>query len=253
MLIYSCSGRVKNIKFRFPPAPRSGDVVAELTGVTKKFGDHVVFQNVDLSVQRGEKIAFVGRNGEGKTTMAKILVGELDHTGHRKLGHHVNIGYYAQNQDELLDETKTVYQTIDEDALGDIRTKIRGLLGAFLFRNDDIEKKVSVLSGGERSRLSLIKLLLKPHSLLILDEPTNHLDIVSKDILKKALQEYTGTLILVSHDRYFLSDLVDKVYEFRDRKVKEYLGGVGDFLSKRSLDSLQDLDRKISQSQNNTS
>ena len=233
----------KDIKFRFPPASRSGDVATELVNVGKKFGHHLVFQNVNLTLTRGEKIAFVGRNGEGKTTLAKILVGDLDHIGTVKLGHQVTIGYYAQNQDELLDESKTVLQTIDDIAQGDIRTRIRGLLGAFLFRDDDVDKKVSVLSGGERSRLSLIKLLLKPHSLLILDEPTNHLDLASKDILKKALQDYNGTLILVSHDRYFLSDLVEKVYEFKDQNVKEYLGGINDFLSKRRLGSLQELER----------
>jgi len=233
----------KDIKFRFPPASRSGNVATELVNVGKKFGHHLVFQNVNLTLTRGEKIAFVGRNGEGKTTLAKILVGDLDHIGTVKLGHQVTIGYYAQNQDELLDESKTVLQTIDDIAQGDIRTRIRGLLGAFLFRDDDVDKKVSVLSGGERSRLSLIKLLLKPHSLLILDEPTNHLDLASKDILKKALQDYNGTLILVSHDRYFLSDLVEKVYEFKDQNVKEYLGGINDFLSKRRLGSLQELER----------
>ncbi len=233
-----------NIHFTFPPAPRTGDIVLEATHLSKDYGEKRVLNEVEILIERGEKVAFVGRNGEGKTTLAKVIIGELGYEGKLKIGHNVSIGYYAQNQDELLVEEKTVFETIDDIAVGDIRTKIRGILGAFMFGKDDIDKKVKVLSGGERSRLSMIKLLLKPVSLLVLDEPTNHLDIASKDILKKALQDYNGTLILVSHDRYFLNGLVQKVFEFRNNKVKEYLGGVFDFLEKRKLNSFQELDQK---------
>lgn len=237
-------GSESDIHFKFPPAPRAGDIVLEALNLSKSFGDKNILNNVNLSIERGEKVAFVGRNGEGKTTLAKTIVGELEFDGTLKIGHNVTIGYYAQNQDELLDENKTVFQTIDDIAIGDIRTKIRGILGAFMFGREDIDKKVKILSGGERSRLSMIKLLLTPVSLLVLDEPTNHLDMASKDILKQALLDYNGTLILVSHDRYFLNGLVEKVFEFRSKKVKEYLGGVFEFLEKRNLNSLQELDHK---------
>ncbi len=240
-----------DIHFEFPPAPRAGDLVVELSDLNKSYGEKSIIKDVNLIIERGEKVSFVGRNGEGKTTLARIIVRDLDHEGLCKIGYNVSIGYYAQNQDELLDENKTVLQTIDDIATGDIRTRIRGLLGAFLFGNDDIDKKVKVLSGGERSRLSLIKLLLKPVSLLVLDEPTNHLDLKSKDILKNALINYNGTLIIVSHDRYFMDGLTDKVYEFANKKVKEYMGGIFDFLEKRQIGTLQDLEInfKISQTE----
>ena len=195
-------------------------------------------------VERGEKIAFVGRNGEGKTTLSRIIMGELDHSGMCKIGHKVKIGYFAQNQDELLDEAKTVFETLDEIATGDIRTKTRNILGSFLFSGEDIEKKVKVLSGGERSRLALAKLLLEPVNLLVLDEPTNHLDLRSKDVLKKALQQFDGTIIIVSHDRDFLDGLVSKVYEFKNKKVKENIGGIYEFLQRKRIASLVELERK---------
>ncbi len=232
-----------SIRISFPPAPRSGTITVECEGISKNFGQKKVLENVDLIIERGEKVAFVGKNGEGKTTLARILVGELDYQGKCKFGQHVMTGYFAQNQDELLNEDLTVLQTIDPVAVGDIRTKIRSILGAFLFQGDDIEKRVKVLSGGERSRLSLIKLLLAPYNLLILDEPTNHLDMRSKDILKRALTEFDGTLILVSHDREFLDGITDKVYEFNHRKVIENIGGIYDFLGKKKLKSLRDLER----------
>lgn len=232
-----------NIHFRFPPAPRSGDIVVDVNDLSKKYDSNLILKDVSLTIERGEKVAFVGKNGEGKTTLAKIISKNLEHTGVCKIGHNVSIGYYAQNQDELLDENKTVFQTIDDEATGEIRTQIRNILGAFLFGGENADKKVKVLSGGERSRLSMIKLLLKPVSLLVLDEPTNHLDIQSKDILKKALLNYNGTLILVSHDRYFLDGLVQKVFEFREKQVWEHLGGIFDFLEKRKLDNLGELNK----------
>ncbi len=246
------------INIKFPPAPRSGDLVVRTKDMTKIYGDLTVFKDIELTVTRGEKIAFVGRNGEGKTTLSRIIVGDLDYSGELKIGHNVaKIGYFAQNQDDLLDENKTVFQTIDDIAVGDVRTKIRDILGAFLFGGEDIDKKVKVLSGGERSRLAMAKLLLKPYNLLVLDEPTNHLDMRSKDILKKALKDYEGTLIMVSHDREFLDDLVDKVYEFRDKKIREHIGGIYEFLRKRKLENLKELERKektVSQNKsNNTS
>jgi len=232
-----------SIKINFPPAPRSGTIAVECEAISKSYGSNKVLEGVDLIIERGEKVAFVGKNGEGKTTLARILVGELDYRGKLKLGQNVQIGYFAQDQDTLLNENLTVFQTIDQIAVGEIRTKIRGILGAFLFQGDDIEKKVKVLSGGERSRLSLIKLLLAPYNLLILDEPTNHLDMRSKDILKQALSEFNGTMILVSHDREFLDGLTEKVYEFKKMNIKENMGGIYEFLEKRKLKSLRDLER----------
>jgi ATP-binding cassette subfamily F protein 3 len=232
------------IHLRFPPSPRSGTVVVEAVGLSKSYDVHTVLSEIDIKIHKGEKVAFVGRNGEGKTTLSRIITGQLDYTGELKMGHNVKIGYFAQNQDVLLDEEKTVLETIDEVARGDIRTKIRDMLGAFLFRGDDVGKKVKVLSGGERSRLALVKLLLEPVNLLVLDEPTNHLDMRSKDILKQALIKYDGTLLLVSHDRDFLDGLVSKVFEFRNRQVKENLGGIYDFLKKKRLQNLKELEIK---------
>jgi ATP-binding cassette subfamily F protein 3 len=232
------------IHLRFPPAPRSGTVVVEAESLTKKYDSLTVLNKIDFKISRGEKVAFVGRNGEGKTTLSKIIIGELDWAGNLKIGHNVKIGYYAQNQDVLLDESRTVLQTIDDIAKGDIRTKIRDMLGAFLFRGDDVEKKVKVLSGGERARLALVKLLLEPSNFLVLDEPTNHLDMRSKDILKQALIKYDGTLIVVSHDRDFLDGIVGKVYEFKHNKVKENIGGIYDFLRKKKIENLKDIERK---------
>ncbi|MFN8240581.1 MAG: ABC-F family ATP-binding cassette domain-containing protein [Bacteroidales bacterium] len=233
-----------SLNIRFAPAPRSGSVVVKAEDLTKAYGSHLVLERVALTIERGEKVAFVGRNGEGKTTLSKIIMGETDHVGGLKTGHNVNIGYFAQNQDELLDENKTVFQTIDEVARGDIRTKIRDLLGAFLFRGEEIDKKVKVLSGGERSRLALVKLLLEPYNLLMLDEPTNHLDMRSKDILKQALVKYDGTLIVVSHDRDFLDGLVSKIFEFKHHRIKEHRGGIYDFLRRKKIESLKELERK---------
>ncbi|HEY5500810.1 MAG TPA: ABC-F family ATP-binding cassette domain-containing protein [Candidatus Humimicrobiaceae bacterium] len=230
------------IHIKFPPAPRSGGIVIETSDLSKKYGDKHVLDNINLVVHRGERIAFIGKNGEGKTTLSKILTGSLDFTGSLKIGHKVKTGYFAQNQDELLDEEITVFDTIDRIAVGEIRLKIRALLGAFLFRKDDIDKKVKVLSGGERSRLALIKLLLEPFNLLVLDEPTNHLDMRTKDILKNALADFTGTLILVSHDREFLEGLADKVYEFKEHKITRYDGSINDFLKKKKIDSLRQLE-----------
>jgi len=234
--------RVMTVKF--PPALRSGTIVVEADKLNKRFGNHLVLDGVDLVIERGEKVAFVGRNGEGKTTLSRILVGELDHEGDLKMGHNVELGYFAQNQDEIMDGNLTVLETVDRAAVGDIRTKIRDILGAFLFSGEDVEKKVKVLSGGERSRLAMARMLLQSFNLLILDEPTNHLDMRSKDILKNALVAFDGTLIVVSHDREFLDGLVDKVFEFRDHRVHEHLGGIYDFLQRRKLSSLQEIERK---------
>lgn len=236
------------IRFKFPPAPRSGKVVVESKQVSKTFGPKTIFSGIDFAIERQEKIAFVGRNGEGKSTMSKIIV--KDHKaddGEMILGHNVEIGYYAQNQTELLDEKKTVFETIDEVAVGEIRKNVRNLLGGFLFGGDDIDKKVSVLSGGEKSRLAMCKLLLQPYNLLVLDEPTNHLDLRSKDVLKKALMDYDGTLIIVSHDRDFLQGLTNKVFEFRDGKVKQHIGDINEYLSNRKLESFKQLEQKASQ------
>ena len=233
------------LNIKFPPAPRSGQIVAEIKEVGKAFGSKRIFSDATFTIERGQKIALVGRNGEGKTTMARMIIGELEQTeGTIRLGANVNIGYYAQNQDDLMDGEFTVFDTLDRVAVGDIRTRLRDILGAFLFRGEDIEKKVKVLSGGERSRLAMARLMLEPYNLLVLDEPTNHMDMRSKDILKRAIQKYDGTVILVSHDRDFLDGLVEKVYEFRDGGVKEYLGGIYYFLEKRKVESLQDIERK---------
>ena len=233
------------LNLRFPPAPRSGDFPIIIEDVRKDFGAHNVFHDVTFTIRRGEKVAFVGKNGEGKSTLVKCIMGQLDYLGTLKVGHNVKIGYFAQNQAALLDEDKTVFDTIDYVAVGDIRTKIRDILGAFMFGGEASEKKVKVLSGGERSRLAMIRLLLEPCNLLILDEPTNHLDIQSKDVLKAALQDFGGTVICVSHDRDFLNGLVDKVYEFGGGHVKEHLGGIYDFLRAKKISSLQDLERSV--------
>ena len=232
------------LSLRFPPAPRSGDFPVIVEDLRKDFGDHMVFQNANFTIRRGEKVAFVGKNGEGKTTLVRCIMGQLDYMGTLKIGHNVKIGYFAQNQAALLDGEMTVFETIDYVAVGDIRTKIRDILGAFMFGGETSEKKVKVLSGGERSRLAMIRLLLEPCNLLILDEPTNHLDMQSKDVLKAALKEFNGTVICVSHDRDFLDGLVDKVYEFGGGKVREHLGGIYDFLRSKRIDSLQELERK---------
>ena len=233
------------LNIKFPPAPRSGQIVAEIKDVGKSFGEKHIFSGANFTIERGQKIALVGRNGEGKTTMARMIIGELEQTlGTIKLGANVNIGYYAQNQDDLMDGEFTVFDTLDRVAVGDIRTRLRDILGAFLFRGEDIDKKVKVLSGGERSRLAMARLMLEPYNLLVLDEPTNHMDMRSKDILKRAIQKYDGTVIVVSHDRDFLDGMVEKIYEFRDGGVKEYLGGIYYFLEKRKVESLQDIERK---------
>ena len=237
------------LNIKFPPAPRSGQIVAEIKEVGKAFGQKRIFSDATFTIERGQKIALVGRNGEGKTTMARMIIGELEATeGSIRLGANVNIGYYAQNQDDLMDGEFTVFDTLDRVATGDIRTRLRDILGAFLFRGEDIDKKVKVLSGGERSRLAMARLMLEPYNLLVLDEPTNHMDMRSKDILKRAIQKYDGTVIVVSHDRDFLDGLVERIYEFRDGGVKEYLGGIYYFLEKRKVESLQEIERKDSPS-----
>lgn len=229
---------------KFPPAPRSGDIAYKAVDMKVGYGEKVVFSDAQIEVRRGEKVALVGRNGEGKTTLMRVIMNELDPmSGDSKVGYNVNIGYYAQNQEDILDKEDTVFGTLDRIAVGDIRLKLRDILGAFLFKGEDIDKKVAVLSGGERARLAMAKLMLKPYNLLALDEPTNHMDIRSKDILKQALKSYDGTLIIVSHDRDFLDGLVDKLYEFRDGKVKEHLGGVQEFLERRKLENLSELER----------
>ena len=232
------------LRLKFPPSPRSGSYPVTMDAVGKSYDGHVVFQNASLMVERGDKVAFVGRNGEGKSTLVKCIMGQLEHEGTLTLGHNVQIGYFAQNQATLLDGESTVYDTIDSVAKGEIRLKIRDLLGAFMFGGEEGTKKVKVLSGGERTRLAILKLLLEPFNLLILDEPTNHLDLRTKDVLKQALQDFDGTLIVVSHDRDFLDGLVTKVYEFGGGKVKEHLGGIYDFLETKRLENLQELERK---------
>ena len=232
------------LRLRFPPAPRSGDYPVIAKNMGKSYGDHVVFAHADFTIKRGEKVAFVGKNGEGKSTLVKCIMGEIPYDGELKIGHNVKIGYFAQNQAQLLDESVTVFDTIDRVAIGDIRTKIRDILGAFMFGGEASEKKVKVLSGGEKTRLAMIRLLLEPVNLLILDEPTNHLDMRTKDVLKQALKDFDGTLIVVSHDREFLDGLVSKVYEFGQQKVREHLGGIYDFLAAKKMASLKELEVK---------
>lgn len=231
-----------HVNLKFPPAPHSGEYPVIAENVGKAFGEHRVFSDATFTIRRGEKVAFVGRNGEGKSTMVKCIMNQLDHEGTLKIGHNVKIGYFAQNQAQLLDEDITVFDTIDRVAVGDIRTRINDILGAFMFGGEESEKKVKVLSGGEKTRLAMIRLLLEPVNLLILDEPTNHLDIKTKDVLKQALISFEGTVILVSHDRDFLDGIAEKVYEFREGKVKEYLGGVYDFIRSRQLSDLTDVE-----------
>ena len=230
------------LRLKFPPASRSGDFPLIVENLGKAYGDHQVFDHVEFTIRRGEKVAFVGKNGEGKSTLVKCIMSEIDYTGTLKIGHNVNIGYFAQNQAQLLDGELTVFETIDNVATGDMRTKVRDILGAFMFGGEASDKKVKVLSGGEKTRLAMIKLLLEPVNFLILDEPTNHLDIQTKDILKEAIRDFDGTVIIVSHDRYFLDGLVDKVYEFGGGKVRENLGGIYEFLQKKKLDNLQQLE-----------
>jgi ATP-binding cassette subfamily F protein 3 len=235
----------RSMHIKFPPAPRSGQVALTVRNAGKRYGGHTVFSGADITIERGEKVAFVGRNGEGKTTMLRMITGHLPYeTGEIKTGHNVHIGYYAQNQDEIMDNKISVLDTLDNVATGDVRTKLRDILGAFLFRGDDVDKKVQVLSGGERSRLAMAKLMLQPYNFLALDEPTNHMDMRSKDVLKNALMNYDGTLLVVSHDREFLDGLVAKIYEFRDGRVKEYLGGINDFLQQRKIENLREIERK---------
>ena len=233
------------LNIKFPPAPRSGQIVAEISEAGMSFGEKHVFSGANFVIEKGDRIALVGRNGEGKTTLARMLIGQLTPTeGSVRLGANVNIGYYAQNQDDLMDGDFTVYDTLDRVAVSDIRTRLRDILGAFLFRGEDIDKKVKVLSGGERARLAMARMMLEPRNLLVLDEPTNHMDMRSKDILKNAIMKYDGTVVVVSHDREFLDGMVEKVYEFRDGGVKEYLGGIYYFLEKRKLESLQEIERR---------
>lgn len=232
------------LKLRFPPAPRSGDYPVTVKDLSKSYEGHVVFKNTSMSISRGEKVAFVGRNGEGKSTMIKAIMGEIDFEGKCALGHNVKVGYFAQNQASLLDDNLTIFQTVDEVAEGDIRTQIKTILGGFMFKGDDIDKKVGVLSGGEKTRLAMVKLLLEPVNLLILDEPTNHLDLKSKDVLKEALKNFDGTLILVSHDRDFLQGLSQKVFEFKDQRVIEHFETIDDFLIRNRIENLKQIDLK---------
>ncbi|MBQ9477236.1 MAG: ABC-F family ATP-binding cassette domain-containing protein, partial [Bacteroidales bacterium] len=234
------------LKVKFPPAQRAGDVVFKATDLTVGYPQKIVFRDAQIEIRRGEKVALVGRNGEGKTTLMRVIAGELDPIeGEAKLGHNVHLGYYAQNQEDILDPGDTVFGTLDRIAVGDIRTKLRDILAQFLFRGEDIDKRVSVLSGGERARLGMAKLMLSSHNLLLLDEPTNHMDIHSKDILKQALAAFDGTLVVVSHDRDFLDGLVEKLYEFRDGRVREHLGSVSEFLERRRIEDLQELEREM--------
>ncbi len=232
------------LNLKFPPAPRSGDYPLIFDNVGKSYGDHMVFAHVDFTIKRGDKVAFVGKNGEGKSTLVKCIMNEIDYTGNLKIGHNVKIGYFAQNQAQLLNGEITVFDTIDRVAVGDIRTKIRDILGAFMFGGEASDKKVKVLSGGEKTRLAMIRLLLEPVNLLILDEPTNHLDMRTKDVLKQAIKDFDGTVIVVSHDREFLDGLVTKVYEFGNKRVREHLGGIYDFLQWKKMDSLQELEKE---------
>ena len=233
------------LSVKFHPAPRSGQVVFSTKNAVIGYGSKIILNGIDITIQRGEKIAFVGRNGEGKTTLMRIITKELyPLDGEAGLGYNVDMGYFAQNQEDILDKNDTVFETLDKIAVGDIRTKLRDILGAFLFRGEDVDKKVAVLSGGERARLAMAKLMLKPHNLLALDEPTNHMDLISKDILKQALINYDGTLVIVSHDRDFLDGLVDKVYEFKDGLVKEHIGGINDFLYRKKLQNLEEIEKK---------
>ncbi len=233
-----------DLGFRFPEAPRSGDIVVDIENMTKKFTEKIILRDIWLTIERGKKIAFVGKNGEGKTTLIRIITGEIPYTGKVKLGHLVKIGYYAQNQEKELDNNKTVYEILDDIAVGDVRLKIRDILGNFLFKGEEIDKKVSVLSGGERSRLALAKLMLEPYNLLILDEPTNHLDMKSKDVLKKALQQFNGTLLVVSHDRNFLDGLVDEIYEFTNQTINKHDGNIMQFMQKKRLENLKLIEKK---------
>ncbi|MEQ8220030.1 MAG: ABC-F family ATP-binding cassette domain-containing protein [Arenibacter sp.] len=233
------------LKLRFPPSIRSGDYPVTAEGLSKSYGDHVVFKDANLSISRGEKVSFVGRNGEGKSTMIKAILGEIEVDGKCSLGHNVKVGYFAQNQASLLDPELTIFQTVDEVAEGDVRTQIKNILGRFMFGGDDLEKKVSVLSGGEKTRLAMVKLLLEPVNLLILDEPTNHLDLKSKDVLKEALLAFDGTLILVSHDRDFLQGLSQKVFEFKDKRVIEHFETIDAFLVRNRIENLKEIDLKV--------
>ncbi|HVD98716.1 MAG TPA: ABC-F family ATP-binding cassette domain-containing protein [Cytophagaceae bacterium] len=233
-----------SLNLKFPPAPRSGNYPVIVENMTKKYGDHVVFKDASISIERGQKIAFVGKNGEGKSTLIKAIMGEIDYEGKLQVGHNCEIGYFAQNQAALLEEDLTIFQTIDNIATGEVRTKIKDILGAFMFSGDTIEKKVKVLSGGEKTRLAMIKLLLQPVNLLILDEPTNHLDIRTKDILKDALKAFDGTLILVSHDRDFLDGLATKVFEFGNKRIKEHFEDITGFLRNKKMENLKEIERK---------
>jgi ATP-binding cassette subfamily F protein 3 len=233
-----------SLKLRFPPSLRSGDYPVTVQHMSKSYGDHVVFKDANMTIERGQKVSFVGRNGEGKSTMIKAIMGEIDFVGKCELGHNAKVGYFAQNQAALLDPSLTVFQTVDEVAEGEVRTQLKNILGCFMFSGDDIDKKVSVLSGGERTRLAMVKLLLEPVNLLILDEPTNHLDIKSKDVLKEALLAFDGTLILVSHDRDFLQGLAEKVFEFKDKRVIEHFETIDDFLVRNRMESLKEIEKK---------
>jgi len=232
------------LRLKFPPSPRSGQYPVVVEELSKSYDNHVVFKDANMVIERGQKVAFVGKNGEGKSTMVKAMMGEIDFQGKLALGHNVKIGYFAQNQASLLDGEMTVFETIDAIAEGDIRTKIKDILGAFMFGGDDIQKKVKVLSGGERTRLALIKLLLEPVNLLILDEPTNHLDMKTKDIIKEALKDFDGTLILVSHDRDFLDGLVEKVFEFGHKRIKEHFEDIKGFLAYKKMEHLREIEKK---------
>ncbi len=234
---------VSNLGFKFPESPRSGDIVIDMENMTKRYTEKAILKNIWLTIERGKKIAFVGKNGEGKTTLVRVITGELDYEGIIKIGHNVKIGYFAQNQEKELDDNKTVYEILDDIAVGDVRLKIRSILGSFLFRGEDIDKKVEVLSGGERSRLALAKLMLEPYNLLILDEPTNHLDMHSKDVLKNALKKYDGTILVVSHDRYFLDGLVDEIYEFGNQKIKKHAGDIMLFMKKKRIENLKSIEK----------